>query len=77
MIIGRKIQNIARWPALRLEAEPDKCIDCLTCTRNCLMSLDVNQMVQRADMEDGECILCGICVDGCTKDAISFSYSRG
>ncbi len=77
MIIGRKIRNIARWPALRLKAEPAKCSDCLACTRKCPMSLDVNQMVQRGDMEDGECILCGNCVDGCTKTAISFSFSRG
>jgi ferredoxin len=51
--------------------------NCLTCSRNCPMSLDVNQMVQRADMEDGECILCGNCVDGCPKEAICFSFSAG
>jgi ferredoxin len=39
------------------------------------MSLDVNSMVQRADMEDTDCILCGNCVDGCTKSAIRFSFS--
>ena len=32
------------------------------------MSLDVNGMVQRADMENGECILCGNCVDGCYQE---------
>ncbi len=34
MIIGRKIRNIVGWPALRLQATPDKCRDCLTCTRS-------------------------------------------
>jgi polyferredoxin len=77
MILGRKVRNLARWPALRLKAEPAKCSDCLTCSRECPMSLDVHQMVQRADMEDGECILCGTCVDGCTKKAIRFSFSGG
>ena len=77
MIIGRKLRNLVRWPALRLVAEPAKCTDCLTCARECPMSLDVHHMVQRADMEDAECILCGTCVDGCNQDAIRFSFSGG
>jgi ferredoxin-type protein NapH len=77
MILGRKIRNLFRWPAFRLKAEPANCTDCQTCTRHCPMSLDVNRMVQRADMEDSECILCGNCVDGCPKGAIRFSFSAG
>ncbi len=77
MILGRKIRNAARWPSLRLKAAPEQCTDCQRCTRECPMSLDVNQMVQRADMEDSECILCGSCVDGCPQDAICFSFSAG
>jgi len=77
MILGRKIRNLVKWPALRLKAEPDKCSDCQRCTRSCPMSLDVHQMVQRANMEDSECILCGNCVDTCPKDAIHFSFSAG
>jgi ferredoxin-type protein NapH len=77
MIIGRKIRNVLRWPALRLKAEPDKCSDCLRCTRSCPMSLDVHHMVQSGDMEDSECILCGNCVDGCSTSAIRFSFSAG
>ena len=60
-----------------LVANADSCSNCQTCTRNCPLSLDVNGMVQREEMEDGECILCGTCVDGCTKDAIRFSFSAG
>ena len=46
MILGRKVRNLFRWPALRLKAELDKCINCKKCTANCPMSLDVNGMVQ-------------------------------
>jgi ferredoxin-type protein NapH len=77
MILGRKLRNLVKWPALRLVADPAKCTDCQTCTRNCPMSLDVNGMVQRADMEHAECILCGNCVDGCPKSAIHFAFSGG
>jgi ferredoxin len=34
-------------------------------------------MVQQADMEHSECILCGSCVDGCSQSAIHFSFSAG
>jgi ferredoxin-type protein NapH len=77
MIIGRWLRNRVRWPALRLAAAPDKCTDCLTCTRECPMSLEVHDMVQRADMEDAECILCGTCVDGCQQKAIRYTFSGG
>ncbi len=77
MIIGRWIRNRVKWPSLRLVAEPAACSNCQTCTRNCPMSLDVNGMVQKAEMENGECILCGNCVDGCPKGAIHFSFSAG
>ncbi|MFZ5915878.1 MAG: 4Fe-4S binding protein [Chloroflexota bacterium] len=77
MILGRKLRNLLRWPALRLAADPDRCTDCGACTRNCPMSLDVSGMVQQADMEHSECILCGNCVDGCPSDAITFSFSAG
>jgi ferredoxin-type protein NapH len=77
MILGRKIRNLFRWPALRLETEPGRCSDCQTCTRHCPMSLDVHQMVNAADMENTECILCGTCVDHCPKDVIRFSFRAG
>jgi len=77
MIIGRKIRNIFKLPALHLTADSEKCISCMVCTQNCPMSLNVHDMVQKASMENAECILCGTCVDGCPKDVISYSFSKG
>lgn len=77
MILGRKLRNLGRWPTLRLRANPSLCKDCQTCSTNCPMSLDVHGMVQQGKMEHAECILCGTCVDGCPKKAISFSFSSG
>jgi polyferredoxin len=77
MIVGRKIRNLARWPALRLKADAEKCIDCKRCTQNCPMSLDVNGLVHGGTMEHGECILCGTCVDVCPQDVIRYSFSGG
>ncbi len=77
MIIGRWLRNRVRWPAFRLQAEPDKCNDCQLCTRDCPMSLEVHEKVKRADMEDAECILCFTCVDACPQKAIRYSFSGG
>jgi len=92
MIIGRKLGTLIGGPALRLRAEPARCTDCGTCTRNCPMSLDVNRLIEASTahertghpgdgrrlvpIEDSECILCGSCVDGCPNDVISFSFSK-
>lgn len=76
MIIGRKLGNYLSLPGLRLRAEPEKCTDCRVCTANCPMSLDVNGMVKAGIMENPECILCGKCVDGCSKKAIRFVFEQ-
>jgi len=77
MIIGRWIRNRFAWPSLRLVANTSACKDCKLCTKNCPMSLDVNALVQRGQMEHHECILCGTCVDTCTRGAIRYSFSSG
>ncbi len=73
MIIGRKIRNLIRWPALHLSADTDKCTDCKKCSESCPMGLDVNTMVRQGSMENTECILCGSCVDICPKHAICYA----
>ena len=77
MVLGRKINNLVRWPALRLRADEQACIDCNRCTRDCPMSLDVNEMVHSSTMENPECILCGTCVDTCPGDVIRYTFSGG
>jgi len=76
MILGRKIRNLFRWPALRLRADKEKCIDCFKCTKNCPMSLDVNGMVKDEKMENSECILCGTCIDSCKQEVINYTFSK-
>ncbi len=77
MMIGRWIRNRFGWASLRLVADASACSDCKLCTKGCPMSLDVNAMVQVEQMEHAECILCGTCVDQCSKKAIRFSFSAG
>jgi len=76
MIIGTKISNLLRLPALRLKSDENKCIDCKSCTKNCPMSLDVNAMVRKGSMINSECILCGTCADICPKGVIEYTLGK-
>lgn len=73
MVIGTALRNAARLPGLRLRAQPEECSRCGRCTRECTMSLPVQEMVATGKMNDLECVLCGKCVDGCPKGAISYT----
>ena len=75
MIIGRKLSQWLRIPGLRLKPENEKCIDCNRCDRSCPMSLNVSDLVQKGDMDDTNCILCGECIDACPKNVIHYKFT--
>ena len=76
MVIGTRIRNIFKWPALHLEADSEKCNNCNKCTKHCTMSLNVNQMVEMGLMQNAECTLCGTCIDICPENAIKYSFKK-
>jgi ferredoxin-type protein NapH len=73
MIFGRKLRNLFNYPSLQLKAKPELCIDCMTCTKHCPMSIDVHAQVKKEVMEHVDCILCGQCADGCQQKVIAYS----
>lgn len=77
MIIGTKIKNRLGYPSLRLRVEPEKCVGCGLCSKNCPMGLEVAQMVQTHQMRNSECILCGECADHCKKKVIKLIFKSG
>jgi polyferredoxin len=74
MILGRRIQNLLKTPSLKLVKTDNACIDCNRCTKNCLMGLDVENMIKTNEMENSECILCGNCADVCRKGCIELKF---
>lgn len=74
MVIGSKIKSVLPIPSLRVRPIKDNCKSCKSCDGKCPMSLPVSTMVQQDSMENTECILCGQCVDTCTKGALKFSF---
>lgn len=76
IISGRKIRNRLPLASLQLKAEPELCIQCSACTKQCPMCLEVEEMVEKDSMEQTECVLCGGCVDGCKQGAITFNWGK-
>jgi polyferredoxin len=76
MILGTYIKNKLKVPSLHLRSRKEDCIHCKQCTRNCPMSLEVEQMVTDGNMNNRECILCGECEDICPKDVIKLRFGK-
>jgi ferredoxin-type protein NapH len=74
MILGRRIQNLLKTPSLKLVKTDNACIDCNRCTKNCLMGLDVENMIKTNELDNSECILCGNCADVCRKGCIELKF---
>ena len=74
MILGTEIKKLLKIPSLKLVKTDNPCINCKVCTKNCLMGLDVESMVQTNKMQNSECILCGNCADVCRKECIELKF---
>lgn len=72
MVIGTKIRSALHLPGLHIVSDQSKCISCKQCNKNCPMSLDVADMVQKNKCGDSECILCGACIDSCPKKVLRY-----
>ena len=76
MILGRRVGRWLGLSGLYLIADPGACIDCMRCNDRCPMSLNVHAMVRHGSMADDECILCGMCADGCPRDVLSLRWGQ-
>lgn len=72
MVIGSKIGDFLHIKRLRLSSNKNLCINCHICDKHCPMSLKVAEKVKMEKMDDNECILCGACIDNCSKKAIKY-----
>ncbi len=56
---------------ISFKIEPDKCIGCTKCARNCPVGAISGKLKELHTIDPAKCIKCGVCVDNCPKDAIS------
>ncbi len=53
------------------KVDPDKCIGCTICARNCPVSAISGSVKQPHTIDPKKCIKCGVCAQKCPKGAIS------
>ena len=69
----------ARFGRLKIVSN-DKCITCTECSKFCQVGVDVMAFAKSGepfDNSNSSCIHCGVCIDVCPMDVLSFETSDG
>jgi polyferredoxin len=72
MILGYKAGRALHLPQLSITADAKGCTGCGRCRKVCPMSLDVPAQVQKGQLRNAECILCGECVHTCSRSVLRY-----
>ena len=73
-------QLLSKWYGRLKIVSNDKCITCTECSTYCQVGVDVMAFAknqQPFDNSNSGCIHCGICIDVCPVDVLSFETSDG
>jgi ferredoxin-type protein NapH len=75
--IGGLLQLYSKFSFLRVKIDADKCDNCSTCSKNCQMDVNIDKYIAAGNtsIKDGNCIVCGYCIDNCPKKALSFGLA--
>ncbi len=71
---------LSKWYGRLKIVSNDKCITCTECSKYCQVGVDVMAFAknqQPFDNSNTACIHCGICIDVCPMDVLSFETSDG
>ncbi|MCZ6915769.1 MAG: NAD(P)-binding domain-containing protein [Gemmatimonadetes bacterium] len=71
-------QVLARWYGRLTIKSNEHCISCTMCSRYCQVGVDVMAFAKSGasfDNRNSGCIQCGICIDVCPMDVLSFDHS--
>jgi thioredoxin reductase/ferredoxin len=69
---------LAKWYGRLRIVSDGQCISCTQCSRYCQVGVDVMAFAKNQaafDNDDSACIQCGICIDVCPMDVLSFDDS--
>ena len=70
--IGLLLGLVHRLPGAALIGKTEQCVECRSCQKVCLsQAIDGHAMVS-----NGDCIVCGDCLNGCKKEGLSQSRKK-
>ena len=69
---GELLGRALHLPQLKIKSDPDGCLDCGICTKQCPMSIDVQAEIKTGTVKSLDCIRCGECVDHCPKKVLRY-----
>jgi polyferredoxin/formate hydrogenlyase subunit 6/NADH:ubiquinone oxidoreductase subunit I len=67
--LGAFLGTLSAAALWRIDRDPDKCVDCDLCLKNCEGAAD-----PQARLRKSECFVCFNCIEDCPKDALSFRF---
>lgn len=73
MVLGTNLRRILHLPGLHIKVkDKNNCISCGKCNKECPMGLNVSEMIKEGHIKNPECIQCGACVDGCSRNVLAY-----
>jgi polyferredoxin/Pyruvate/2-oxoacid:ferredoxin oxidoreductase delta subunit len=67
--LGATLGVLSRFSIWRIERDPNKCINCDSCLRNCEGACDPHTQLRKS-----ECFVCFNCIEDCSRGALSFTF---
>ena len=67
---------LSRFSLFKFKVDNDLCIGCKVCEKNCPMDIKILEYAKENKRTlSTECILCAVCSDSCSKEAIKFTIN--